>query len=64
MRLVTIRQAAAAGIAPEYRLRQWAKSGVLRTTNAGSRLYLDLDTLTAEIEAIMNKNMREAAEAK
>ena len=56
VKLLTIRQAAREGIAPEFRLRQWVRSGQVRTIRAGNRNYVDGDTLPAQIEALFAKD--------
>ena len=55
MRLGTIRQGAATGVAPEHRIRQWVKTGEIQAVRAGTRNYVDLDTLPQQIEALMAK---------
>ena len=62
MKLGTIRQGAATGVAPEYRIRQWVKTGDIQAVRAGSRHYVDLDTLPQQIAALMANGAREAAQ--
>lgn len=51
MNLKTFRQAAAMGILPEFRLRQMQKEGRCPGVFAGSRFYVDVDRLLAQLDA-------------
>ena len=50
MNLKTFRQAAAMGILPEFRLRQMQKEGRC-PGDAGTRFYIDVDRLLAQLDA-------------
>ena len=54
MRLRSIKKAAQEASVPEYRLRQWTKQGLIRSVAAGTRRYVDLDSLADQIETIMS----------
>lgn len=53
---LTIRQAAAKGIMPEYRLRVWQKEGKLPGIYAGSRFYVNTVALKQLLDEETYKN--------
>ena len=63
MEFKTIRQTAALGILPEYRLRQMQKQGKLPGIVAGTRFYVNVKALMAQLDAESKSNfMPEAAQ--
>ena len=55
----TIRQTAATGILPEYRLRLMQKAGALPGISAGNRFLVNVDVLAEQLNAESQKTRNE-----
>lgn len=63
MNLKTVRQTAALGVLPEFRLRQMQKEGRLPGFYSGTRFYINVDMLVEQLQTECAANAANAANA-
>ncbi len=59
-RFMTIRQAAKAGILPEFRLRMMQKAGQLPGIFAGKKFMVNVELLDRQLDDMSKQSMKEA----